>query len=345
MSLKWSDRLKKFSENRIGLNRGEVLLEPRNRKWKRLFSDEAYYIFDKLRNESLRLYHCGSTSVPDLESKPIIDILGSVSSLEELDRQSKCLERIGYESKGEFGIRGRRYFVLYNPEQTVAYVHLHIFQHGDPEIEKHLQFRDHLRTSAEDRAAYQSHKRSLIADLNIPRAKYSEVKNEIIAKIQMKASQKLPARRVLAVLGAARGHNNTARFLRETYADYELEVIDLNECIVQPFSYSRGSADNFQVIIRRVLEADLLVLSTPVYWYAMSGPMKDFMDRFSNLMSGEYQELGESLYGRRVQLLSTGSDLTLPLGFEVPFSATSIYFGMDYLGACYKSVKSVVTDP
>jgi GrpB-like predicted nucleotidyltransferase (UPF0157 family) len=67
MSFKAAERLQSFSENKIGLRRGDVMLEPHNRKWKRLFSDEAYFILDELRNDSLRLYHCGSTSVQDLD--------------------------------------------------------------------------------------------------------------------------------------------------------------------------------------------------------------------------------------------------------------------------------------
>ncbi len=67
--------------------------------------------------------------------------------------------------------------------------------------------------------------------------------------------------------------------------------------------------------------------------------MKDFIDRFSDLLSGEHKQLGESLYGKKLQLVSTGYDLKLPLGFEVPFSGTAIYFGMDYLGAIYRSIR------
>jgi GrpB-like predicted nucleotidyltransferase (UPF0157 family) len=332
-------RLQKYSEQKIGLGRGNVVLEPFNPKWKRLFSDEAYFIFDELRNESLRLYHCGSTSVHGLDAKPVIDILGSVSSLEVLDQQKTALEQIGYEYKGEYGIKGRRYCVLYNPEKTVAYVHLHIFQHDDAEVEKHLLFRDHLRSVPESKDAYLKYKRYLIEDLKISREKYSDAKNEIITKIQFEASCKRSPKKIVAVFGAAEGHKNTAIFLRDTYSASPIEVIDLNEASVPPYSYSKGSSDNFQMIIRKVLDADLLVLATPVYWYAMSGAMKDFMDRFSNLMSGEYKQLGESLYGKKIQLVSTGYDLKLPLGFEVPFSGTAIYFGMDYMGAIYRSVR------
>jgi multimeric flavodoxin WrbA len=101
---------------------------------------------------------------------------------------------------------------------------------------------------------------------------------------------------------------------------------------------------NLHLSVQNMIEADLVILATPVYWYAMSGPMKDFVDRFSNLMSGPHKELGEALYGKRLKVFSTGHDSSLPLGFEVPFSATALYFGIDYLVFLQiYAVKSVAT--
>jgi GrpB-like predicted nucleotidyltransferase (UPF0157 family) len=334
-----AERFKRFVENKVGLKRGEIVLQPFNAKWKRVFSDEAYFIFDELRDESLRLFHIGSTSVHGLDAKPVIDILGSTVSLEVFDQRQSVLEKMGYEYKGEYGIKGRRYCVLYNPEKTIAYVHLHIFEHGDLEVEKHLNFRDHLRRSEADRTSYLKYKRYLIEEAKIPRERYSDAKNEIIAKIQREANLENRTGRTVVIFGAAEGHQNTMDFLREIYGHSHLEIIDLNSLRVGPYTYTRRQEDDFHKIIGKAIEADLIVLATPVYWCAMAGVMKDFMDRFSNLMSGEYKPLGESLYGKKIELLSTGYDLRLPLGFEVPFSGTAIYFGMDYLGAKYKSVR------
>jgi len=333
-----TNRLQTLAQQNLGLSRKEVRLAPHNPRWKRAFSDEAYFIFDQLRNESLKLYHCGSTSVPELESKPVIDILGSVKSLKHFDQHKEALENIGYEYKGEYGIEGRRYCVLYNPEKTEAYVHLHVFEDGHQEINKHLNFRDHLRANADDRTLYQTHKRKLIED-KTPRASYSEAKHEVITEIQKRANSKGPHKKVLAIHGAAEGNKNTVTFLREQYSGKDLEIVDLNGANIGKFSYTNRQAENFVKIIKQALEADLIVLATPVYWYAMSGAMKDFMDRFSNLMSGEHKHLGEALYGKKLELVSTGYDFKLPMGFEVPFAGTAIYFGMDYLGARYKSVR------
>ena len=65
--------------------------------------------------------------------------------------------------------------------------------------------------------------------------------------------------------------------------------------------------------------------------------MKNFFDRLSNLLGGEHKPLGESLYRKKIGLVSTGSDERRPLGFEVPFISTATYVGKDYLGAKYKA--------
>jgi GrpB-like predicted nucleotidyltransferase (UPF0157 family) len=333
------DRFQKFHDHRIGLETEDLRLEPYNPRWKRLFSDEAYLIFDELRMESLRLYHIGSTAVEGLDSKPVLDILGSVESLEDLDHQRHRLEALEYDYQGEFGIPGRRYCVLKNPDESTSYVHLHLFERNHPAIENHLNFRNLLRESPEKRALYLKQKKYLVEEVKVPRARYSDEKSEVINQIQSGILSHPASRKVLAVLGAAEGHKNTQAFLQEIYGAQSLEIMDLTQLGLRTYSYSDRSADSFQNIIRKALASDLIVLATPVYWYAMSSSMKSFLDRFSNLMSGEHKILGESLYGKRVQLLSTGYDLKLPLGFEVPFAGTAIYFGMDYEGAHYRSVR------
>lgn len=331
-------RILEYQNQGLGLTRGTVHLSPHNPKWKRLFSDEAYFIFDKLRDESLRLYHCGSTAVPGLDAKPIIDIVGSVSSVEQLDSKRNLLESIGYEYKGEYGIAGRRYCVLYNPEKTNAYFHLHIFEHDNPDVERHICFRDYLRKSEKARSDYSSEK-SRIVQSNTPRSEYSSAKSPIILMLETEAKAQAAINNVLGILGAAVGHHKTNQFLIESFNHKNLEVIDLTEYPVAGFSYKKMPDDHFISIVRKMTNADLIVLATPVYWYSMSGTMKDFMDRFSNLMSGPHKALGESLCGKRIKVLSTGYDLAPPQGFEVPFSATAIYFGMDYMGCEYISTR------
>lgn len=99
-------------------------------------------------------------------------------------------------------------------------------------------------------------------------------------------------------------------------------------------------ASNFQKW-KRDIKSDLIIFATPVYWYSMSGIMKVFIDKFSNLLSGKGKALGEAFYGKMIEVLSTGYDEKVPAGFEAPFSLTAIYFGMDYMGTTYRSTQGL----
>ncbi len=104
------------------------------------------------------VHHIGSTAVPGLAAKPIIDLMPVVTDLDRLDREQERIEALGYGWHGEFGIPGRRYCTLSN-EQGLRLVQLHFFEAGSLQIERHLAFRDYLRTHPETAAAYEKEKR------------------------------------------------------------------------------------------------------------------------------------------------------------------------------------------
>jgi GrpB-like predicted nucleotidyltransferase (UPF0157 family) len=88
----------------------------------------------------LTVHHIGSTSVPGLPAKPIIDLIPVAISLMELDRKQAKIEALGYWWRGELGMPGRRYCSL-DDEQGIRRVQLHFFAAGSPEIERHIAFR------------------------------------------------------------------------------------------------------------------------------------------------------------------------------------------------------------
>lgn len=90
-----------------------------------------------------------------------------------------------------------------------------------------------------------------------------------------------------------------------------------------------------------MLASEHIVFATPVYWYSMSGTMKGFFDRLTDLLvDPENRELGRAFAGRNVWLLATGADESLPSGFQEPFASTAAYFGMVWQQAFYcRSVK------
>ena len=104
----------------------------------------------------LSIHHIGSTSVPGLVAKPIIDLLPVVSSLAALDKQLWKVEALGYRLYGEYGLPGRRFCVL--PGDNTRLVHLHFFEQGSDQIFHNLAFRDYIRSHPDAAAAYVAEK-------------------------------------------------------------------------------------------------------------------------------------------------------------------------------------------
>ena len=197
-----------LTDGGLGLAKGSLELKGHNPRWKRLFSDEAYLIFDSLRIEDLRLYHIGSTSIPQISAKPVIDILGSVDSLKTIDDTKDKLLELGYEYKGEYGIEGRRYYVLKSTDKALSYVHIHFFEHSHPAIKKHILFRDYLRLNADARKRYEDLKLDLISAQ--AGAEYTDKKAPLISQLLSEAENHLSnPRKVLAILGSAEGGSHT----------------------------------------------------------------------------------------------------------------------------------------
>lgn len=112
--------------------------------WADKFEVEAGRIGKALGTVVVRIQHIGSTAIPRIKAKPIIDILLEVVSLEALDGRSPMLEALGYEAKGEFGIPGRRYFRLDDTSGTRTH-QIHAFEAGVPGAVRHVAFRDYMR--------------------------------------------------------------------------------------------------------------------------------------------------------------------------------------------------------
>ena len=122
-------------------------------QWPVLFEKEAQKIRAILGKNLLTMYHIGSTSVPGLAAKPIIDILPVVKQIDLVDICNPQFEVIGYEPMGEYGISGRRYFRKGGAEKRSH--HLHVFgEESVADIIRHLAFRDYLRTHPEIAEAY-----------------------------------------------------------------------------------------------------------------------------------------------------------------------------------------------
>ena len=120
-----------------------VRVVPYDEDWSARYEAEANRIRDAVGEIVVAIHHIGSTSVPGLRAKPIIDTLIEVSALAGLDARTSTLESLGYEAKGEFGIPGRRYFRRDDGLGTRTH-QIHAFRVGGQQVERHLAFRDYL---------------------------------------------------------------------------------------------------------------------------------------------------------------------------------------------------------
>ena len=174
----------------LGLSRdGRVELKSCPLDWRKAFEIESARIKTALDDPSFKIHHIGSTSVPSILAKPVLDVLIEAPAIEILDQNRQKLEALGYEYKGECGIQGRRYCVLYNLEKTVGFVHIHAFAKGNVEIEKHLLFRDYLIAHPKIANTYQNLKLDLIEQSHVTREKYTELKSGLIQEILAEAKK------------------------------------------------------------------------------------------------------------------------------------------------------------
>lgn len=144
----------------------------------------------------------------------------------------------------------------------------------------------------------------------------------------------------LILSASARKQSETKAFLNTVFTGMDHEVIDLPDFQIAPYDYSNNypAEDDFLQIADAMVKHQVLVFATPVYWYAMSGVMKTFFDRFTDLVTTQ-KHLGRRLKGKTTLLLAVGADAELPDGFEIPFQYTSHYLNMTYSGCIYHSTK------
>jgi GrpB-like predicted nucleotidyltransferase (UPF0157 family) len=163
-----------------------VIIATYDSEWPKRAAVEAARLAEALGGNLIKVEHIGSTSVPGLAAKPIIDLMPLVRSMEELDHDRVRVEALGFAWRGEFGIEGRRFCTLTDSE-GVRLVNLHCFQSDSPEIERHLVFRDYLCVHLAVAREYEIEKRRAAAlHPNDSRA-YNDEKCEWVARAEAEA--------------------------------------------------------------------------------------------------------------------------------------------------------------
>jgi GrpB-like predicted nucleotidyltransferase (UPF0157 family) len=159
-----------------GRERRPIVICEYDTAWPQRFSAERARVIAALGGGALRVEHIGSTAVPGLAAKPIVDVLVTVADPDDEAAFRSALEAHGYELR----VRepGHRMF-----RTSARDVHIHVWADTDPEVERYLRFRDRLRGSSDDRTAYERLKRELAkrdwSDMN----HYADAKGALISEI------------------------------------------------------------------------------------------------------------------------------------------------------------------
>jgi len=139
----------------------------------------------------------------------------------------------------------------------------------------------------------------------------------------------------IALFSSGRRHGNTGQLIDRIAGELQIEVVDLADKTISPFDYEhRNRNDDFEPLIRHLLGFDQIIFASPVYWYAVAGPMKIFIDRTSDLLDvPELLEQGRAFRGKTAHVVCTSIYDDVSAHFLGALRDTFSYLGMEF-GAC-----------
>lgn len=165
-----------------------IVLQPHDRGWAAAAEAEAERLLSAIK-ALVRVHHIGSTSIPTIVAKPIVDLLGVATDLTSLDEERSIFEALGYEWRGEYGLPGRRYCTLSDGAGR-RLMNLHCYSQDDAAIRRHLAFRDHLRACPQAASAYEREKLRCARLHPTDGGAYTECKSAWIKRVEQEALHK-----------------------------------------------------------------------------------------------------------------------------------------------------------
>ena len=163
----------------------KIQVVPHDPNWSNLFEAEADELTAIFGQQVAAIHHIGSTAIAGISAKPIIDTLVEVHDIEKIDDFNEEMIKRGYQPKGELGIPKRRFFIKGDDANRTH--HIHVFQTGNPEIERHLDFRDYMIAHPKEAQAYSRLKGELARRFPEDIEGYMAGKDGFIKEIERKA--------------------------------------------------------------------------------------------------------------------------------------------------------------
>lgn len=163
----------------------QVIVVPYDPNWPNQFERAGAELTSALGCNVVAIHHIGSTAIPGIHAKPIIDLMPVVRDLAAVD-DTAAIQQLGYESLGELGIAGRRYFRRFNAAGQRTH-HVHVFLEDSPHIERHLAFRDYLRVHPHLAQQYSELKQRLAAAHPLNWDAYCDGKDDFVGPLEAEA--------------------------------------------------------------------------------------------------------------------------------------------------------------
>ena len=162
----------------LGTDGGHIEVAEYRPEWAEIFGRERAAIIDGCGPWVMEVHHVGSTSVPGLAAKPLLDIMPVVANPDDGEDAVKPMATLGYRYREDNGLPGRFYFDKIVDERTV--VHAHMYPQNQFDVRKLMAFRDHLRSHREAALAYEGLKRELASKYRNEREAYTDSKTAFI---------------------------------------------------------------------------------------------------------------------------------------------------------------------
>ncbi len=164
-----------------------IMVVPYDPTWTEMLQQEAFKIVKIFGSELISIHHIGSTAIPGLSGKPIIDILLVVRNIDKVETFNSVMIQWGYEPQGEYGIPGR--YLFFKGGDTRRTHHVHTYEPSHSEVTKLLDFRDYLIAHPQEIQRYGSLKAELAQQFPHDISGYRAGKSPFITEINRKAHE------------------------------------------------------------------------------------------------------------------------------------------------------------